>query len=290
MIFYKYHGLGNDYIVMDPHQVDREPTPEQIRRICHRNYGIGSDGILWGPLEGGDGNAFGVKIFNPDGSEAEKSGNGLRIFARFLMDTGRVSADPFTINTLGGEVTAQVTGGGSGVSVEMGWVSFDSREIPVDGPAREVLNERLDIGGTELVYCAATIGNPHCVILEAALDVQKVKTLGPKIENHPVFPNRTNVQFAKVIDENNIHIEIWERGAGYTLASGSSASATAAVVHRLGLCGRHVSVHMPGGTLDITIGEGYAVTMAGPVIRIATGELAPEMLTTRLIGHRENRI
>ena len=284
MIFYKYHGLGNDYIVMDPHQVDREPTPDQIRRICHRNYGIGSDGILWGPLKGG-GNAFGVKIFNPDGSEAEKSGNGLRIFARFLMDTGRISTDPFIVNTLGGEVTAQVTGGGTGVSVDMGRVSFDSRDIPVDGPAREVLNERLDVGGAGLTYCAATIGNPHCVILEETLDVQKVKTLGPKIENHPLFPNRTNVQFAKVIDKNHIHVEIWERGAGYTLASGSSASATAAVVHRLGLCGPQVSVHMPGGTLDITIGEDYSVTMAGPVIRIATGELAPEMF-----GHRENRI
>ncbi len=276
MNFYKYHGLGNDYIVMDPREVARQPDAKQIRRICHRNYGIGSDGILWGPLSGPN-QPFGVKIFNPDGSEAEKSGNGLRIFARYLLDCALVAETPFVISTIGGEVTAQVSGGGRSVSVKMGQVSFDSRKIPVEGPPREVINERLDIGGTEVVFCAATIGNPHCVILEDVLDIGKVKNLGPKIENHPVFPNRTNVQFATVVNSARIDIEIWERGAGYTLASGSSASATAAVVHRLGLCGNHVSVHMPGGTLDITIAKDYAVTMSGPVTRIGQGSLDTEM-------------
>jgi diaminopimelate epimerase len=277
MYFCKYHGLGNDYIVLDPRHIERLPDKEHIRRICHRNYGIGSDGILWGPAAL-DHNDFSVRIFNPDGSEAEKSGNGLRIFARYLLDCGLVSeGNPFEISTVGGSVTARVSDNGRNVSVEMGQVSFDSRKIPVKGNQREVINELLDIDGVPLVYCAATIGNPHCVIIEENLDVQRVKKLGPKIENHPIFPNRTNVQFANVIDRSSIRIEIWERGAGYTLASGSSASATAAVVHRLGLCGRQVSVHMPGGTLNIIIEKDYHITMSGPVVRIGEGKIDLEM-------------
>jgi diaminopimelate epimerase len=280
MNFCKYHGLGNDYIVMDPRQIEHEPDAGQIRRICHRHYGIGSDGILWGPLAHHK-DGFGVRIFNPDGSEAEKSGNGLRIFARYLLDCGLVANDPFVISTMGGDVTACVSGNGRHVSVEMGQVSFDSRKIPVAGPVRDVIKESLIIDGTPLVYCAATIGNPHCVIIEDRLDAKRVKKLGPKIENHPLFPNRTNVQFAKVIDKNRICIEIWERGAGYTLASGSSASAAAAVVYRLGLCSRQVSVDMPGGTLSVTIEDDYHVTMSGPVIRVAGGQLDVEMFAHR---------
>ncbi len=282
MKFYKYHGLGNDYIVMDPAEAGPKPAPEQIRRICHRNYGIGSDGLLWGPIQAA-GAPFRVRIFNPDGSEAEKSGNGLRIFARYLMDRGLIGEDPFVIATLGGDVTAQVSAGGRSVSVEMGQVSFDSRKIPVKGAPREIINERIDIDGEALVYCGATIGNPHCVIIDKDLDAGRVKTLGPKIEIHPVFPNRTNVQFAKVLNSSSLAIEIWERGAGYTLASGSSASAAAAVAHRLGLCGRNISVHMPGGVLDITIGDEFAVTMAGPVTRIGQG-----ILDLEVFEHKEH--
>lgn len=283
MIFYKYHGLGNDYIVMDPHEAGELPDAAQIRRICHRNYGIGSDGILWGPTKTGN-ESFGLRIFNPDGSEAEKSGNGLRIFARFLMDCRRITDHSFIISTIGGDVTARVTDDGQMVTVEMGTVSFNSRDIPVEGPDREVIHEKLDIEGTGLAFCGATIGNPHCVIIEDHLDAERVKTLGPKIENHRLFPNRTNVQFAKVVSKSRIDIEIWERGAGYTLASGSSASAAAAVACRLGHCGRNVSVHMPGGVLDITLGTGYEVLLSGPVTRIARGKLDPEMF-----AHRENQ-
>lgn len=274
--FHKYHGLGNDYIVIDPAEGAELPAEDEIRRICHRNYGIGSDGILFGPLDDKTG-AFGVRIFNPDGSEAEKSGNGLRIFARYLLDRRLVSDRPFVISTLGGDVTARVLENGQIISVEMGRVSFDSRIIPVKGEAREVLNEKLRIGEDELTFCAATIGNPHCVIIERELSLERVHRLGPLIENNPLFPNRTNVQFVRVIDRGNIAIEIWERGAGYTLASGSSSSAAAAVVHRLGLCDPEVTVHMPGGTLLIRIAPDYAITLTGPVTRVADGVLHPEM-------------
>lgn len=276
MKFYKYHALGNDYIVVDPADIGNEPTSTQVQLICHRHFGVGSDGILLGPLKNAGGD-FGLRIFNPDGSEAEKSGNGLRIFSRFLWDRGLVRGKPFTIITPGGRVQSSVHGNGRSVTVEMGQVSFRSNEIPVLGPPREVLNERLVVQGKELLYCAATIGNPHCVIIREQISEEETRQLGPDIEKLPRFPNRTNVQFAKVLDRANIRLEIWERGAGYTLASGSSASATAAVAKRLGLCDSGISVHMPGGILSIAVSDDFSVQMTGPVTKVAEGILSQEI-------------
>jgi len=276
MKFYKYHALGNDYIVLDPKDVPGEPAEEHIRRICHRNYGIGSDGILYGPLDTKEAD-FALRIFNPDGSEAEKSGNGLRIFSRYLWDTGRVRTGQFTIMTAGGKVKSQVHENGQQVTVEMGRVSFDSAKIPVAGPPREVITEEMQIDGETIEFSAATIGNPHCVILQDEISEALARKLGPKIETDQRFPNRTNVQFMKVLDRANIQIEIWERGAGYTLASGSSSSAAAAVARRLGLCNSQIKVHMPGGQLDITIADDYSITMTGPVTKVAEGTIAEEM-------------
>jgi len=274
--FYKYHALGNDYLVLNPSDLVGELDAFQIQRICHRNYGVGSDGILLGPLETKEGD-FGLRIFNPDGSEAEKSGNGLRIFSRYLWDQGLVKDKPFTIMTSGGRVESTVQDRGRSVTVQMGQVSFDSTRIPVKGKAREVLNETMVVEGGELRFCAATVGNPHCVVLREQVSEQEARRVGPLIENDPRFPNRTNVQFLKVLDPSHIQIEIWERGAGYTLASGSSSSAAAAVAHRLGLCGDRITVHMPGGELDIRISEDFSVQMTGPVTKIAEGTLSPEM-------------
>ncbi len=276
MKFTKYHALGNDYLVLDPADGKGTiPTGEQIRRICHRNYGIGSDGILFGPGKA-SGYDFSLRIFNPDGSEAEKSGNGLRIFSRYLWDRGLVSDRPFTILTSGGSVTAQVGAYGKTVTVEMGKVSFDSTKIPVAGPAREVLNETITIAGKTLNYCSATIGNPHTVVICGEISEEMARRLGPLIETDERFPNRTNVQFMKVLNRETIQIEIWERGAGYTLASGSSSSAAAAVAYRLGLCDSHIEVKMPGGIIQITIGKDLAVQMKGPVTRICEGTLFEE--------------
>lgn len=277
MRFAKYHGLGNDYIVIEPSQIGEQPDPGVIRTVCHRNYGVGSDGILMGPLPAGDAD-FGLRIYNPDGSEAEKSGNGLRIFSRYLYDRGLVGDEPFTILTPGGKVSAQIHEDGRSVTVEMGTVSFDSALIPVEGQRREVLNERMTIDGEELTFCAATIGNPHCVVLRNEVSETDARRFGPHIEHEPRFPNRTNVQFLKVLDPGNIRIEIWERGAGYTLASGSSSCAAAAVAHRLGLCGPQITAHMPGGTLQLIIAEDYSMTMTGPVVKVCEGEVAGEAL------------
>ena len=275
--FSKYHALGNDYLVFNPANLPEGLTPSQIRLICDRHYGIGSDGLLLGPFESPEGD-FVLQFYNPDGGEFEKSGNGLRIFSRYLWDMGLVAEEPFTILTLGGQVLSRVHEGGRRVTVEMGRISFDSHQIPVSGPCREVLNETILLEGQELRFCAATIGNPHCVILRDEVSAQDARRLGPLIERDARFPNRTNVQFLKILDYSNIRIEIWERGVGYTLASGSSSSAAAAVAHRLGLCGSHVTVHTPGGEIDISISGDYDITMTGSVTKVCRGTISSELL------------
>ncbi len=275
MKFAKYHALGNDYLILDPADGNDIPTGEQIKRICHRNYGIGSDGILFGPRKA-LGYDFFLRIFNPDGSEAEKSGNGLRIFSRYLWDRGLVSNKPFIVLTIGGAVSARVGENGKIITVEMGKVSFDSMKIPVAGPAREVLNETITVAGITLNYCSATIGNPHTVVICSDISEEMARRLGPLIETDKRFPHRTNVQFMRVLSRDSIQIEIWERGAGYTLASGSSSSAAAAVAYRLGLCDSHVAVKMPGGIIEIMIGIDFSIEMKGPVTRICEGTLFKE--------------
>ena len=266
--FTKYHALGNDYIVIDPKNLPSPLTTAQVKMICHRNFGIGSDGILLGPLRSKKAK-FALRIFNPDGSEAEKSGNGLRIFSRYLWDKKLVGKDEFALETPGGLVQAEVMDRGKTVRVEMGKVSFWSNDIPVTGPRREVINEPIHLRGQRFNFCAATVGNPHCVLLLPKISADLAKQIGPLLETHLRFPNRTNVQFMKVLDRRNIQIEIWERGAGYTLASGSSSSAAAAVAHRLGLCDRDISVHMPGGVIAIEIGDGFAIRMTGAVTKVS---------------------
>ena len=283
MRFHKYHALGNDYLVLNPADFPgwTEPSREQVRVICHRNFGAGSDGILWGPLPSKRAK-FGLRIFNPDGSEAEKSGNGLRIFSRFLYDQKFADDKSFTIEVPGGVVHSLVMQEGRLITVDMGRVSFRSDQIPVAGPVREVLNEKFLIKDREFTFCAAGIGNPHCVIVLPEISAALATTYGPDIEVHQHFPNRINVQFLKVIDRSNVQIEIWERGAGYTLASGSSSSASAAVAHKLGLVDANVTVHMPGGEIGIEIAPDFAIRMTGPVTRVAEGTLHPQVFTTKV--------
>ena len=269
MKYTKYHALGNDYLVLDPKD-GTLPEQEEIVRICHRNFGLGSDGILYGPLDTGKAD-FGLRIINPDGSEAEKSGNGLRIFARYLHDSGTVKHDAFTVDTLGGLVTCQVGESADSITVDMGQVEFSGAGTTADtkDPKSQSIGQELSFNGkTQTVYIA-DIGNPHCVVVQDEISAKQAKEDGAAIELHANFPNRTNVQFLKIIDRNNIQIEIWERGAGYTLASGSSSSAAAAVAHRIGLCDCDITVHMPGGQIKIHIGDNYSVRMTGPTTRVA---------------------
>jgi diaminopimelate epimerase len=172
---------------------------------------------------------------------------------------------------------------GKMVRVEMGRVSFWSGEIPVTGPRREVINEPIHLRGQRFNFCAATIGNPHCVLPLPKISAELAKKYGPLLETHLRFPNRINVQFMKVLDRRNIQIEIWERGAGYTLASGSSSSAAAAVAHKLGLCDSKISVHMPGGKIQIEIAGDYSIQMTGAVTKISEGIMVREMFSVPVI-------
>lgn len=285
--FFKYHALGNDYIVIDPNKSSLALTEDNIRLICHRNFGVGSDGILYGPLlEGGQ---MRLRILNPDGSEAEKSGNGIRIFSRYLVEAGYVTGRDFSIVTAGGTVAVAVLDeAASLIKVDMGVASFSSAALPAGGPPREILGEKLTLAGAEYAVNCVSMGNPHCVISLDDISRETAEKLGPLVENHPLFPRRTNVQFLKVVDRGNIRIEIWERGAGYTLASGSSSCAAASVAHRLGLTGPAVKVHMPGGIIDIEIRPDGHVFMTGPVTGVMAGLFAADLRRQLGVGEAKH--
>ncbi len=268
MKFSKYHALGNDYIVIDPKDLGAPLSGENIKAVCERHRGVGSDGVLLGPEES-DTCDFAVRIFNPDASEAEKSGNGLRIFARYLWDQSSGTNSEFTIQTKGGDVSAVVGEKGLSVTVGMGKVRFTHAH---DGePTPEP--EKLKVMGHEFTGYKASVGNPHFVILVDDLNDSQAKNYGSLIENDARFPERTNVQFVKIVDRASIQIEIWERGAGYTFASGSSSTAAAAVAHALGFCDSNIEVSMPGGVINIDIDSQFRATMTGAVRKICEGEI-----------------
>ena len=274
----KYHGLGNDYLVYDPNREAMPLTEERVRLICHRNYGVGSDGILYGPIISGNGLA--LRIFNPDGSEAEKSGNGIRIFAKYLLDEGYVTSMQFVLHTLGGDVDVEyLDPAGSRIKVMMGTVTFQSNEIPVAGPAREVVDEPATFAEENVRMTCLSIGNPHCVIPLPHISAEKACALGTAVETDARFPNRINMQLLRVRNRNNIEIEIFERGAGYTLASGSSSCAAACAAHKLGLVDGEITVHMPGGQMQVSIQAGGQVYLTGNVAKVAAMALDEQFIS-----------
>ncbi|HZH72785.1 MAG TPA: diaminopimelate epimerase [Mariniphaga sp.] len=282
--FVKSHGLGNDYIVLNKADINFELTPDAIRKICDVHYGIGSDGIL---LKVPSFNAnFGLRILNPDGSEAEKSGNGLRIFAKYLFDYQFAKSRKFTIETMGGLVQAEIiqekNGKAKTVKVDMGQAIFDADLVPVKSEQEECIDETLHLEYKDYKINCVSVGNPHCVILADHLDENEVKTFGPQIENHPIFPNRINVQFAKVVSPTEVEVMIWERGAGWTLASGSSSCAVAAVLVKKELALRNITVKMPGGSLKIETDEHWNMKMTGEVSEIASGYLSRELVVSMI--------
>jgi diaminopimelate epimerase len=276
LVFEKYHGLGNDYLVYDCNKNKEVLTKEKIKLICHRNFGVGSDGILVGPIL--DNGHIKVKIYNPDGSEAEKSGNGVRIFSKYLKDAGYITSEQFTLSTLGGDVEVSfLNKKGTTLKVSMGRLSFESDKIGVLGNKRKLVNIPLVFNSKEYLCTCVSIGNPHCVIPMDSISKEKVCDIGKYSETAEYFPNRINTQIVKVINRNNIQIEIYERGAGYTLASGSSSCAAAGAMYKLGLVDSNVNVQMPGGTLKIEIGKDMEIFMTGNVCPIASIQLADDM-------------
>jgi diaminopimelate epimerase len=270
MRFFKGHGLGNDYLAVTESRLSFELTPPAVRLVCDRHTGLGSDGVLVRvPSESAD---FGLRIYNPDGSEAEKSGNGLRIFAAYLLEEGAVQLrSRFSVETPGGHVAMEIlertVDGVLTVEVEMGRASFRSVAVGLSGPDREVDGEMLELPSGETVAIhTVSMGNPHCVCLQDELVFEELRRRGPQIATHPWFAHGTNVQFARAAGPGVMEAFIWERGAGETLASGSSACAVAAVAVRRGLVQRRdVEVRMPGGSLQITVGEDWDILLRGPV-------------------------
>ncbi len=283
--FFRGHGLGNDYIVMDPKELTFKLSPKNIKAVCDRNWGLGSDGILaLVPSRKAD---FGLRIYNPDGSEAEKSGNGLRIFARYLHATGKTKKKHFTVETKGGLVTIDLHvdrhGDASAVTVEMGQATFKPAALPCTLAADELIQQPIDAAGRALSFTGVSVGNPHCVVFKKAGEAwsrEDLLTLGPVLENHALFPKRTNVQLAIPTGPKEIFILIWERGAGETQASGSSSCAAASAAVRLGLVKSPVTVKMPGGQLNIQVAPDFSLTMKGPVAEVARGALSPSFLRT----------
>jgi diaminopimelate epimerase len=282
--FYKGHGLGNDYIALELDSLPFDLTPPAVRIICDRHSGIGSDGILGAVAsEAAD---FGLRIFNPDGSEAEKSGNGIRIFAAYLLDRGRVRiGPPFTIETPGGIVRARIVDesddGVLDVEVEMGTASFRSADVGLAGLDREAENELLELpGGDRVAINAVSVGNPHCVVFQDELDVEELRRIAPQISTHPDFARGTNVQFVVAAGEPDaVDAWVWERGAGETRASGSSACAVAAAAVRRGMVSeRQVDVRMPGGTLQVEVRDDWSLVLRGPVEDVYRGEMTGGMV------------
>lgn len=276
IIVEKYHGLGNDYLIYDPAKNPIPLNEERVRLICNRNFGVGADGILEGPLQQ-DGEVD-VRIWNPDGSLAEKSGNGFRIFAKYLKDAGYIEKKSVTIKTSGGPVKVQfLNETGGRLTVSMGKLSFWSDEIPVTGRRREVIDETMVFHDIPYKATCVSIGNPHCVLFLKEISKEIVCRIGRYSETAEYFPERINTTIMNVIDRTHIQIETYERGAGYTLASGTSCCAAAGVAYRMGLVDPKTYVEMPGGTMEIEIGEDGTVHMTGEVRYVARMTLGEEL-------------
>lgn len=281
--FFRGHGLGNDYLVVDPKELTVKLTPKNITAMCDRNWGVGSDGIL--ALVASKKADFGLRIFNPDGSEAEKSGNGLRIFARYLHATGKTKKKRFTVETKGGLVNIDLHldryGDASAVTVEMGIATFTPGALPCSLDVPELIQQPIEAAGQHLTFTGVSVGNPHCVVFKpagASWSREDLLALGPVLENHRLFPRRTNVQLAVPTGPKEIFILIWERGAGETQASGSSSCAAASAAVRLGLVKSPVTVKMPGGKLTIEVAPDFDLTMKGPVAEVARGAFSPSFV------------
>ncbi|MCX8032911.1 MAG: diaminopimelate epimerase [Thermoleophilia bacterium] len=284
----KWQGLGNDYIIVEESELPAPLTAEAIALLCDRHRGIGSDGILvFCPPTGAVSEAVArMRVLNPDGSEAEMCGNGVRMFARYLERRSVVKTARFTIETLAGPIEVEIKPDG-GVRVDMGWARFRSDNVAVDGFG-DVVDRLLEIPARRYQFTFVDVGNPHCVIFVDDPNQVDLSAVGPAIEHHEFFPNRTNVEFVQLEDTTTARVRVWERGAGETQACGTGATAVAAACVRRGVGESPMTVCLPGGDLLIEVyptdshdgGDvsSYRVFMTGPAQEVFTAELSPELL------------
>ena len=280
--FTKYHGLGNDFILID-NRASSEPsiTPDQAIQLCDRHFGIGADGVIFA-LPGQNGNDYTMRIFNSDGSEPEMCGNGIRCLAKFIADLEAqdVSSDPnnitprsYKIHTLAGVITPKLESNGL-VTVDMGLPQLTASEIPTTlAPAdQKVINQPLEVAGKTWLLTCVSMGNPHCLTFVDDVAAIDLETIGTLFEHHPVFPQRTNTEFIEVVRPDYLKMRVWERGAGITLACGTGACATVVAGVLNGKCDRRATVELPGGCLEIEWSEiDQRVYMTGPAEQIFSG-------------------
>ena len=274
MKFLKYHGLGNDFVIIDGTDGKSEVDTEWCRWACDRNFGIGADGVLY-VMPGKNGSDITMRVINADGSEAEMCGNGIRCVAKYAYDHGIVENERFLIHTLAGDLEAAVSldnGEVATVTIDMGAPVLDGRSVPVDHDG-EFVDMELNVDSLTLKGTAVSMGNPHFVTF-TELEDETVDRLGPVLERHEFFPNRTNVEFCSVSD-GKIYVRVYERGAAWTLACGTGASASAVAAALIGLVpfDEKVDVKLPGGWLKITVSKNLdRVLMEGPAEFVFKGE------------------
>jgi len=273
MKFTKMHGLGNDFVVVDGFS-ERVPDAEQLTvEICDRRTGVGADGLI--VIMPSDKANFRMHYINSDGSLAEMCGNGIRCLSKYVYEHGLTQSTDFIVETLGGlnrQALKIEDGRVIEISADMGRPGLLRSEIPMLGDDGKVIDEPLEVDGKQYRITALSTGNPHAVMFVGDVDAAPLAELGPKIEHHPAFPNRTNVEFVQVIDRGNIRMRIWERGCGETLASGSGSSASAVASIMNGFTDRNVSVRVRMGTLKISWPEDGSITMTGPATEVFKGE------------------
>lgn len=270
-------GLGNDFVVVDgfEEKLDEATLPERARALCDRHFGIGADGLIL-VLPSRVAN-FRMRIFNPDGSEPESCGNGIRCLAKFVSDRKKTTETTLTVETLGGVKTLKLNVAGGKVQsarVDMGEPAFVRRLIPMRGAEEsEAVQEKVKVDGAKLDITCLSVGNPHCVTFVDDVEHFPVEKLGPQLEHHNLFPKRANVEFVQVLGRRELRVRVWERGAGETLACGSGACASVIAAARTDRADRRATVHLPGGDLQIEwCGDGH-VHMTGPAVEVFQGEL-----------------
>jgi diaminopimelate epimerase len=279
--FAKWQGIGNDYLVLEEELLPAALDSVAVSVICDRHVGVGSDGIL---LVGGASGAVPeavarMRVFNPDGSESEMCGNGIRIFARYLANSGQIEGREFVVETLAGAIRPRLEPDGT-VRVDMGSARFVSKNIGAEAGDKDVVDAALTAGGQEYRFTFVDVGNPHCVVVVDDPALFDVAGVGSLIERHPLFPNRVNVEFIHVRPDRSVQMRVWERGVGETQACGTGATAVGVACVQLGLAESPVLVHLPGGdlTIEVHAGSSARVFMTGPAEEVFAGRFSADLM------------
>lgn len=279
ILFSKMHGLGNDYVVIDESQIEcisENKKSELVVELCRRGFSVGADGVIFVAPATRDGDIK-FRIFNADGSEAEMCGNGIRCFSKFVYDNGIMRQEKMKVETLAGIKVVEMSinnGKMESCKVDMGKATFKTDEIPMDVAENEFVDKFLKVEGQPMQMTALSVGNPHAVIFVEDAGEVDLSKWGPAIENHPVFPQRTNVHFVEVVSPQEIIMTTWERGAGPTLACGTGATSCVIAGNKLEKLDESVLVHLPGGELQIDVyqdGKDFGAFMEGDAVLVFDG-------------------